>query len=265
VLSWQFIILVLILFSLIRAGLSIYRQVRATRRLIRLFMPLREKPPARLQSLLKAHQLPEDKVIFLNLTAVHAFCLGFWQPRIWLTAGLVDLLSEQELAAVVAHEVHHYRRRDPLRLLISRALKTAFFFLPLAGALARAAEVQQEVAADRWAISYLGDDLPLLCALQKLLRRSGQPDLNATAAYSPFNVTEARLHRLIYPPPPLRWRSYFPGFLVNLIILIILSGTVFLSSIQPIIHQAEVDSCSVSPVNSPHNQASLLDELRRYN
>ena len=229
-LVWQLIIPAMLLLATIRGGVSVIQQARATLRMIRLFLPLCEQPPARLQALLPAHKLSSEDVVFLNLAPAHAFCLGFWRPRIWLTAGLVNLLTDEELMAVLAHEAYHCRQRDPLRLLIGRALKSAFFFLPLVHDLAKAIEFQQEIAADQSAIAHAGDDLPLLCALQKLLKQQSPSVMLSLAAYNLFNVTEARLCRLIYPPQPVNWRASFSGWLVNLGVLVIIGSLVWLQT-----------------------------------
>ena len=222
----------------IQGGRSLIQQLRATQRLIRLFYPLRETPPVRLQALLPQHRLSVEDVVFLNLAPVHAFSMGFWRPRLWLTSGLVNLLTDDELSAVLAHEVHHCRQRDPLRLLIIRTLKAAFFCLPPVGHLAEAAELQQELAADQSAISHLGSDLPLLCTLQKLLKQGSTGVVSSLVAYSPFNVTEARLRRLVYPAQPHDRRKLAFIGLLNLGALIILSSLVFLPAQALARHQA---------------------------
>jgi hypothetical protein len=245
-LAWKLILPAILLLIAIRGGLSLIQQLRATSRLTYLFIPLREAPPARVRTLLATHELSVEDVVFLDLPVAHAFCLGFWQPRIWLTTGLVNLLTDEELAAVLAHEAYHCRQRDPLRLLIGRTLKSAYFFFPLVGDLARAAEFQQEVAADQAAISHLGNDLPLLCTIQKLLTLGPGAKL-PLATYCPFNATEARIRRLIYPSQPFRWRIYLTNGLINLGVLVISSSAVLLS-IQP--ELSHTSHCTYEPVAS---------------
>jgi Zn-dependent protease with chaperone function len=61
----------------------------------------------------------------------HAFCIGLLRPRVYVSRATLEFLDDDELEAVLAHEVHHARRRDPLRLLAARALADGLFFLPL--------------------------------------------------------------------------------------------------------------------------------------
>jgi hypothetical protein len=250
-LTWQLIILIVVTAVALRGSWSIVQQVQQTRRFIRLFNPLQVIPPVRLQRMLKAHNLSVGEVVYLDLPATHAFCLGFWRPHIWLTSGLVNLLTDEELAAVLVHEACHCRGRDPLRLLISRAIRSAFFFLPLVSDLARHAELQQEVAADQSAIRQLGDDLPLLCALQKLLTQGKEVTPFPEVTLLSFKVSEARLRRLVYPSQsagaPFQWREMLAKWTVNLSILIILSGISFWST-QPVVQHGEIGACTLDAV-----------------
>lgn len=60
-----------------------------------------------------------------------AFCAGWLRPRVYVSTGVLERLSEAELRAVLAHEQHHGARRDPLRLAVGRVLCQAVFFLPV--------------------------------------------------------------------------------------------------------------------------------------
>lgn len=245
-LVWYLTVPGILVMIVIRGSRSLIQQLQATQRLVHLFYPLHETPPTRLQALLPAHGLSVEDIIFLNLAPAHAFSLGMWRPRLWLTAGLVNLLDDEELAAVLAHEAHHCRQRDPLRLLIIRTLKSALFCLPLVGHLAETAELQQEIAADQSAITHLGSDLPLLCTFQKLLKQGSADVAPAAAACSPFSVTEVRLQRLIYPTQRRNWWALVSVWLINLGTLIILSSLMFLPAQALARHQA-VGHCVAEP------------------
>lgn len=94
-----------------------------------------------------------------------AFCAGYLRPRAHVSTGAVALLSERELAAVLRHEAHHVRRRDPLRLLVVQVLADALFFLPALGRLRTRYAETAELAADEAAVRAVRDPAPLASAL----------------------------------------------------------------------------------------------------
>jgi hypothetical protein len=95
-----------------------WRQFRAHQRLTRALPvagPLAEHPT----------------VLVIDDATPLAFCAGWLRPRVYVSAAVLDRLSDRELCAVLAHEQHHGALRDPLRLAISRVLCQALFFLPI--------------------------------------------------------------------------------------------------------------------------------------
>ena len=89
-----------------------------------------------------------------------AFCTGLLRPRVFVSSGALERLDEDELAAVIAHESHHAARRDPLRVLIARAIGDAYSLR----ALPRREEALGELAADAAAVRS-GGAAPLAAAL----------------------------------------------------------------------------------------------------
>ncbi|MBB5781826.1 Zn-dependent protease with chaperone function [Nonomuraea jabiensis] len=85
-----------------------------------------------------------------------AFCAGMLRPRVYVSAGLVDKLSDDELRAVLCHEAAHARRRDPLRRVLLDAATDVLFFLPLLRWAARVQKERAELSADRAAIAQVG-------------------------------------------------------------------------------------------------------------
>jgi Zn-dependent protease with chaperone function len=96
---------------------------------------------------------------------IHAFCLGWLRPRIYLSRGAVEALSEDEQAAVLAHERHHARRRDPLRLAVAQSVGEGLFLMPIVRRLADRYRTLAELAADEAAVRAAGDPAPLASAL----------------------------------------------------------------------------------------------------
>jgi predicted transcriptional regulator len=82
-----------------------------------------------------------------------AFCAGYLRPAVYVSEAAVRLLPPDQLEAVLAHEHHHRRMRDPLRFAYGRILSQGLFFVPALGALfgryADLAELRADAAAAR--------------------------------------------------------------------------------------------------------------------
>ncbi len=68
--------------------------------------------PPRLARLFDRLDLPRPPVVLITDVPL-AFCLGWLRPRICLSTGLADSLSDDELLAVLWHEEHHRRATIP--------------------------------------------------------------------------------------------------------------------------------------------------------
>jgi hypothetical protein len=87
------------------------------------------------------------------------FCAGLLRPRVYLSVGARRRLGPRALLAVLAHEAHHARRRDPLRLLVVGSLGRA---------LARRQETLTDLSADAAAVRALHGPGPLATAMLTL-------------------------------------------------------------------------------------------------
>jgi hypothetical protein len=135
------------------ATASVVRQLRASRRYAR------------------RHELTENLVLDGELIRVCvdsrpvAFTLGLLRPRVYISTGARERLTAEQLSAVVAHEAHHRRRRDPLRLMATRAIAAALFFVPAGRALAADHARLVELDADAAAVAATRSEQALAGAL----------------------------------------------------------------------------------------------------
>jgi Zn-dependent protease with chaperone function len=157
---------------LVTAALTGWRQLRAYRHFVagmRLVGPLRGHPG----------------VTIIEDATPQAFCAGFLRPRVYVSAGALELLSVDELGAVLLHEEHHRGTRDPLRLACARVLNQALFFLPALRPLSDRYSELAEQRADAAAIEgAAGAKAPLASAL--LAFEAGAPA--GAAGISPERV-----------------------------------------------------------------------------
>ena len=73
----------------------------------------------RLQKQLLSLAKPDGEYLALADKQAFVFTLGWWKNQIYVTEGLKQHCSEEELAVVLAHEKAHTRRYDNIRLLLA--------------------------------------------------------------------------------------------------------------------------------------------------
>ncbi|MAO40966.1 MAG: hypothetical protein CMK70_12385 [Pseudohongiella sp.] len=57
---------------------------------------------------------------FLDAVEPAVFTLGWWNPRVFISRGLLESCSREQLAVILDHEQAHRQRKDNLRLLLGR-------------------------------------------------------------------------------------------------------------------------------------------------
>lgn len=124
-----------------------------------------------------------------------AFCYGMLRPNICVTAGLVQVLAPPELAAVLQHEQHHLRHRDPLRILLWTIASGSCWWLE---ARAEQSHLTRELKADQTVIAS-GGRLHLASALLKLLTEPGAALPPSNIAVSAISTTDARIEQMLHP------------------------------------------------------------------
>jgi hypothetical protein len=131
-----------------------------------------------------------------------AFCAGLLRPQVYVSTGALTILDEEALGAVLAHERHHARRHDPLRLAAGRVLAQALFFLPELGDLVERQQALAELSADESAVN-------AAAANRSALARAMLSFSDAPGAENLAGIDPARVDYLLGDSPS--WR--FPALL----------------------------------------------------
>ena len=108
------------LFLLIPLGLSAVlgvgealRLMLSTRRRMASLMMAQRPATKRLRRLLRRSHLA-GTAFLVDAELPLVFTQGFLNPMVWLSTGLMRMLTDDELEAVLQHEAHHLKARDPL-------------------------------------------------------------------------------------------------------------------------------------------------------
>ncbi|MBN1166859.1 MAG: zinc metalloprotease HtpX [Methanospirillaceae archaeon] len=75
--------------------------------------------------------IPQPQIAIADKAVPNAFATGRSQKKsvVAVTTGLLSMLSEGELEAVIAHELSHVKNRDVMVITIASLISTAAFFL----------------------------------------------------------------------------------------------------------------------------------------
>ena len=109
-------------------------------------------------------------------------------------------LNPTQVRAVVAHELGHLRRRDPLWQWTARLLENALFFQPLNRLCRRGLEEAAEWASDDLARLSLGSGRPLAESIAAVSRWAVEAGPSPALSRRPGMVTD-RVARLLGPAP----------------------------------------------------------------
>ena len=103
-----------------------------------------------------------------------AFTSGLFRPRSYITSGLIDQLTTQEIAVVTEHEFAHARAHDPLRKY-GFSLVAAFFPKFIAEKLNKEFSLALEQTADESVLSRVSEKTVIATTLLKVSKLSYRP------------------------------------------------------------------------------------------
>ncbi|QSJ16666.1 M56 family metallopeptidase [Nostoc sp. UHCC 0702] len=164
--------------------------------------------------------LEGTQVRLLNTKALFAGQIGFWQPQLVVSQGLLQNLSQNHVESVLAHEQGHYYYRDTFWFFWLGWVRSCTAWLPNTEPLWQELLALRELRADSYAASQVD---PLLLAESLLLVVSNSSVLSESAiCCAALGVAgvgdrlEQRIEALLAPPSPtpdLNWQSW-NGFLL---------------------------------------------------
>lgn len=160
-----------------------------------------------------------------------AYVVGARRPVVVIGADLVDVLDDEELEGVLAHELAHVRRRDTLVATALGTLRDLAFFVPGAGWAVRQLHRERELAADQMAVGVTRRPGALASGLLKVVENG--PSRVACAALVPEGGLVDRVKVLVEDQPaPSRTRRASETTAVVVVVLaavttaLIVPGTV---------------------------------------
>jgi hypothetical protein len=199
----------------------------------------------------------QARVIGLAFTPAVAFCkrvvvptvVGILKPTILLPVSFAANLSLQQIEMLLAHELAHIRRYDPLVNIIQRVIEAVLFFHPAVWFVSGKIRVERENCCDDLVLEAGGKAAEYASSLVEIAQRglltASKRRLTAEGISSTGKPSRLgdRIRRMIGVPRCPQVRLTRPGTIGTLLVLAVaISTMVALSSKADVTKKADVDA-----------------------
>ncbi len=152
-----------------------------------------------------------------------AVCFGVFQPRIYISSGLLKLVSNEELYAILLHEKYHLDHKDNLVMFLATVVQHLLPFFPVVNDFIEHYRIQRELEADAIATNQNTESTHLISALEKLIKHEPQYAYVGASGLGVFDTLETRIRYLIYKT------EYQPKFTIKNSLISLVSLFIFLA------------------------------------
>ncbi|MCA0991306.1 M56 family metallopeptidase [Guptibacillus hwajinpoensis] len=127
-----------------------------------------------------------------------ALTYGLIKPKIVVSTALVNMLTEEELRAVICHEQFHQQHRDPLKKFLITLFVTALWYVPILKWVSKHYQTLREIEADKFAMLQTNNMLDLSSALLKLLKNEYRQRHAFAVSFADTSVND-RIQHILSP------------------------------------------------------------------
>ncbi len=181
--------------------------------------------------------------------------VGALRPVVLLPAVALLGLKEEQLEAVLAHELAHIRRYDYLVNLLQMLIETLFFYHPAVWWISRRIRVERELCCDDIAVAACGDAVCYARALTTLEKmRVASPRFGLGAKDGPLLY---RIERLLGVAEWQPGSSRMPGLVAICLVLLCLTPM-----LHPVKAQSPPAALPATPAPAPRAQATSRSTSR---
>ena len=172
--------------------------------------------------------LKQDVDILVSAKVAEAGLWGIRKPMVILPEWAASRLSDEELEAVMLHELLHVERRDNLAVILQKAITALLWFFPLAWLIDRRLFEERERACDEEVLRLRQSPETYVSGILKVARACVEQRLVGTSSIGGSNL-KTRLKYLLTTQPRrlgFRERTLSIGFVAGLAIFSIGAGFV---------------------------------------
>lgn len=149
-----------------------------------------------------AQQIPlKQSVALLESALVKVpMVVGYLKPVILMPIGAINALSEEQVEAILAHELAHIYRNDYLLNILQTFIETLYYFHPAVWWISGNIRLERENCCDDLAVKLCGNPLNYAKALVSLQEMHAEAPALAMAFSSPKNQLLNRVQRILNQP-----------------------------------------------------------------
>src|SRR5688572_5446725 len=129
-------------------------------------------------------------------TVLEPGVVGLWKPVILLPKGIDTYLTARQLAAVLAHEVCHARRRDNLTAAVHMLVEALFWFHPMVWWIGSRLIAEREQACDEHVVAETAEPIAYAEGIVTVCRRYVDAPLMSVAGVGGADV-KARVDAIL--------------------------------------------------------------------
>jgi beta-lactamase regulating signal transducer with metallopeptidase domain len=252
------------------AGIRLALGVRKLKRLRTSCTPIQISDFPTLQAMVEQFRRIRSVEICRSSALQVPTAIGFLKPVIVVPEWALAELSEDDLKAVVLHELAHLRRRDDWTNLAQKMLRAVFFFHPAVWWVDKKLALEREMACDELVLAETGNRRAyaecLVSLAEKNVLRRGLA--MAQALLSRAHETSLRLERILHSNQPraVTARVFQPALAVTagvaIVGVVLLGRTPKLIAFQPAPQQPAASAVNVPSVGVDGSSQALADVSR---
>lgn len=170
---------------------------------------------------------------------------GWIRPIVLLPITAITGLSEEQLEAVIAHELAHIQRHDAFVHVFQVGVETLLFYHPALWWIGKRIRTERENCCDDVAVALCGNAFTYADALARMAEWKGAPQMVMAANRSPLVERIARLLSAKGPVESFRGANLSAGVLC--LATALLAGTAFVGNVGHVQAQTPAPAMAAQP------------------
>lgn len=195
------------------------------------------------QRLARKFEMPAAVRVLASMRVESPVVVGFFKPVVLVPLSALTAMPAAQWEAILAHELAHIKRYDPVINLLQTLLETVLFFHPAVWWVSAEVRREREHCCDDMAVAVTGDRLLYARALASLEQLRVEPAFVLGATDGSLKL---RLKRLLFPNDTMRPRV-MPVVMGALCVLVFGSVVLGLHPVQEMQAVAQEAPASKTP------------------